>query len=369
MDSKKSKKIVIISAGVIVLLAAIVAILLVVKNKNNGYRVVKIENYEGNITLERDSVEENIFKGMKLKSKDTVTTDSASCIELLADSDKHILARENTCFSIKVKGNEKNGKIAINLEYGSTLVEIENKLSNNSEFDIKTPNATASVRGTTFEVSYDKKKNETVIAVTKGVVEVKTATEKRLIDADKKVTITGDSGSMIEEFTIDTMKEAPMYINEVAFELEKTSFVSTGWQNDGKTGIGVKQMEGWYHHIKYNGENNEFCSNSFSKDGISISYSAIDEDMFNYSDPSTEKYTISVEKMLNLDGDEITVETIDYSVDEISGYGYRVYKKIEDDLYLSIFIYVQDGELSSSKIDLNVYLNITTDRYYVYNMN
>ena len=76
-----------------------------------------------------------------------------------------------------------------------------------------------------------------------------------------------------------------------------------------------------------------------------------------------------MEKMLNLDGDEITVETIDYSVDEISGYGYRLYKKIEDDLYLGIFIYVQDGDLTSSKIDLNVYLNITTDKYYVYNKN
>lgn len=367
MDNKKKKRIIFISIGIAVSLIVAVAIILIVKS--NGYRVIKVENYDGTVTLERNSTEEDIFKGMSLKSKDTVTTGTASVIELLADSDKHILAKENTCFTIVAKGNDKNGKIAINLKYGSSLVEIDNKLEDGSEFEVNTPNATASVRGTTFEVTYDKDKDETVIVVTEGVVEVKTATDKRLIDADKKVTITGDSGNMIEEFTIDTMIGAPMYTNEVAFDLDKTSFISTGWHNDGKAGIGVKQMDGWNHHRRLSGENNEFCSNSFNKDGISISYSAIDEDMFNYSDPSTEKYTISVEKMLNLDGDEITVETIDYSVDEISGYGYRLYKKIEDDLYLGIFIYVQDGDLTSSKIDLNVYLNITTDKYYVYNKN
>ena len=367
MDNKKKKRRLIIIGCIIVLLIIIVTILLVIKS--NGYRVIKVENYDGTVTLERNSTEEDIFKGMSLKSKDTVTTGTASVIELLADSDKHILAKENTCFSINAKGNEKNGKIAINLKYGSSLVEIDNKLEDGSEFEVNTPNATASVRGTTFEVCYDKDKNETVIVVTEGVVEVKTATEKRMIDADKKVTITGDSGNMIEEFNTDEMIGAPVYTNEVAFELDKTSLISTGWHNDGKTGICVKKMDGWNHHRRLSGENNEFCSNSFNKDGISISYSAIDEDMFNYSDPSTEKYTISVEKMLNLDGDEITVETIDYSVDEISGYGYRLYKKIEDDLYLGIFIYVQDGDLTSSKIDLNVYLNITTDKYYVYNKN
>ena len=367
MDNKKKKRIIFISIGIAVSLIVAVAIILIVKS--NGYRVIKVENYDGTVTLERNSTEEDIFKGMSLKSKDTVTTGTASVIELLADSDKHILAKENTCFSINAKGNEKNGKIAINLKYGSSLVEIDNKLEDGSEFEVNTPNATASVRGTTFEVCYDKDKNETVIVVTEGVVEVKTATEKRMIDADKKVTITGDSGNMIEEFNTDEMIGAPVYTNEVAFELDKTSLISTGWHNDGKTGICVKKMDGWNHHRRLSGENNEFCSNSFNKDGISISYSAIDEDMFNYSDPSTEKYTISVEKMLNLDGDEITVETIDYSVDEISGYGYRLYKKIEDDLYLGIFIYVQDGDLTSSKIDLNVYLNITTDKYYVYNKN
>ena len=366
MDNKKKRRWIIIGS-IVVLFIIIVAILLVIKS--NGYRVIKVENYEGTVTLERNSAEENIFKGMSLKSKDTVTTGTASVIELLADSDKHILAKENTCFSINAKGNEKNGKIAINLEYGSTLVEIDNKLEDGSEFEVDTPNATASVRGTTFEVSYDKDKNETVIVVTEGVVEVKTATDKRMIDADKKVTITGDSGNMIEEFTIDTMIGAPMYTNEVAFELDKTSLISTGWHNDGKTGIGVKQMEGWYHHIKYNGENNEFCENSYNKDGISIEYNAIDEDMLNYSTQHTEKCLVSVETVLNSDGDEITIETYDYTLDEGTGYGYTLNKKIEDDLYLSIFIYVQDGDLTSSKIDLNVYLNITTDKYYVYNKN
>ena len=96
-----------------------------------------------------------LLKGI---SEDTVETGESSKAELLADSDKHILAEENTKFVLKATGTEKSGNITINLLYGTSLIEIENKLSEESYFEVTTPNATLSVRGTTFEVNYDEER-------------------------------------------------------------------------------------------------------------------------------------------------------------------------------------------------------------------
>lgn len=159
---------------------AVVAVLLLGK----GYRVIKVDDFDGEVILERDSDEKDLFEGMKLKSEDTLTTEEDGLIELLVDTDKHILAREDTCFTIQSSGNKKKGKLTIELEYGASLIEIENKLPDGYEVGVETPNASLSVRGTTFEVSYDKKTNTTVVEVTEGKVKVESAKESIDVEAD-----------------------------------------------------------------------------------------------------------------------------------------------------------------------------------------
>lgn len=44
--------------------------------------------------------------------------------------------------------------LKIELKYGTSLIEIENKLEDGSTFEVETPNASLSVRGTTFEARY-----------------------------------------------------------------------------------------------------------------------------------------------------------------------------------------------------------------------
>ena len=171
MDKKKKIRIALIVLGIVAVIVAAVVVISI--RKKQSYRVIKVENIEGSAALSRDDKVDYLFKGLNLKARDMVTTATNSAVELLVDSDKHILARENTCFSIESAGNSKKGKLTINLEYGSTLIEIENKLGKDSEFNVKTPNATASVRGTTFEVSYDKEKNETTVVVEEGAEVVK----------------------------------------------------------------------------------------------------------------------------------------------------------------------------------------------------
>lgn len=175
--------------GILALVAIVAVVVAVVLSK--GYRVIKVEEFEGEVTLERASDEKEVFEGMKLKSEDTVTTEEDGLVELLVDEDKHILAKENTCFTIQSSGNKKKGKLTIELEYGTSLVEIENKLPDEYEVEVETPNATLSVRGTTFEVVYDKITKITTLIVTEGKVRVKTEDDAITVEAGESAVIEG----------------------------------------------------------------------------------------------------------------------------------------------------------------------------------
>ena len=131
----------------------------------DAYRVIKIEEHNGEILLQHEEKEmtmseNNQYCGMNLQSGDVVTTYDAAHMVLLLDSDKYVYADENSCFSVMTADNEENRKIKINLEYGKALCEIENKLSEEATFEVETPNATASVRGTIFGVYYDVENND-----------------------------------------------------------------------------------------------------------------------------------------------------------------------------------------------------------------
>ena len=190
--------------SVVLIVVIVVVVINLMSRKNEEYRVIKIAEHQGEIILERDDEEinfgdKNSIRGMNLKSEDTMTTQEDASIVLLVDSDKHIYADENTCFSIVATGDEENGKIKINLESGTALCELENKLPAEASFDLETPNATAAVRGTTFGVYYNAETNETKVEVLKGSVEVKTPTATQMVEVGEAFIITGDEGVIEQE--------------------------------------------------------------------------------------------------------------------------------------------------------------------------
>lgn len=187
---KSKKTLVLIGTAVLIVIAAIVTILAVT---NKGHRVIKVESFKGKVTLERDDSEKDIFKDMNLKSEDMITTGVDGSIGLLVDDDKNIAAVENTCFEIISKGNAKKGALKIELKYGTSLIEIENKLSDGSSFKVETPNASLSVKGTTFEVTYRPEVQTTILKVTKGRVEAKTKEKTEMVKAGEVATIKGDN--------------------------------------------------------------------------------------------------------------------------------------------------------------------------------
>lgn len=138
--------------------------------EDEDFRFVKVEQYDGDLTMERNDKDIDVSEGMMLQPKDTMYVGDDSEALLLVDSDKHITATANTGLTISAKGDEKKGKVKIDLLYGDAMFVIDNKLNDKSTFEVVTPNATLSVRGTTFQVAYDKDTNSTYVEVAEGIV-------------------------------------------------------------------------------------------------------------------------------------------------------------------------------------------------------
>ena len=210
---KKGKKRLIL-IGIII--ATILAIVFVAVIANRGYRVIKVASLEGDVTLEREAKEKDVFEGMNLQSEDVMTIGDVGLLGLAADEDKYITAIENTCFEIVSQGTEEEGKLEIKLRYGTTLIEIENKLLEGASFEVQTPNATLSVRGTIFEVTYIPESNTTILKVIEGIVEVVTVSENRMISAGSMAIITDEH---IEVEDMDGMASAIIPDGSVENEL------------------------------------------------------------------------------------------------------------------------------------------------------
>lgn len=168
--------------------------------ENESFRLIKIEKAEGDVSLERDSENIEVFNGMNLVKNDMVTTGNQSTAQLLVDTDKHIISEENTVFSVYADGDTDNGKVKINLESGTGLFVIDNKLVEGSEFIVDTPNAVLSVRGTRFCASYDKVNRATAVAVYEGVVLVENSDIEEILNP-------GDI-AVIKDDVIDVSVEA-----------------------------------------------------------------------------------------------------------------------------------------------------------------
>lgn len=198
MAKAKNKK-GLICAAIVVLVLVILAVIAIFIYKNNVYRLITVDSMEGAVELNREGEPVEIFKGMHLKSQDAVNTGEESNVLLLADNDKHILAEENTGFSIETVGTKEKGGITIHLEYGSTVITIENKLEEEAYFEVNTPNAALTVRGTVFRVTYDKDLMCTIVEIMEGTVEI--ASETDVIPGNAGETYYIDTQGLIQSGT------------------------------------------------------------------------------------------------------------------------------------------------------------------------
>ncbi|MBP5294570.1 MAG: FecR domain-containing protein, partial [Lachnospiraceae bacterium] len=166
--------------GAVVLVAAIAIVLVIVftqPKKTESYRTIQIYDSEGSVTVDRENVGNlRAYANMRLQSGDVLTVGTDSHAYLKLDSDKYILAEEETVIEIIAEGTPEASRTTINLVQGAIVNRIDTVLNENSSYEVNASNSTMAIRGTLVRVSLKAKveapaQKEVSVSVFEGAVE------------------------------------------------------------------------------------------------------------------------------------------------------------------------------------------------------
>jgi len=167
---KNKKALGIVIAAALALVAAVVFLLV---RGSNGFRSIQIYRLDGTAEVRRGEREFSPYVNMALTSGDHVATHEESYLYLKMDGDKFMLAEPLTRFSLTATGTRQDSRTVIDLEIGAVTSHLTEPLSENSSYEVTTPNSTMAVRGTSFRVYvwYDEDGiSHTLLMVFEGTV-------------------------------------------------------------------------------------------------------------------------------------------------------------------------------------------------------
>ena len=152
MEKKQGNKMIPIGIAAVLLVVLLVIAFVFLFNKKEAYRIIKVYEVNGKATVERESIGQmDAYANMVLESGDTVSLQSGE-MTLKLDEDKYVYVEADTQFRLIATGNAANSKTSIALDHGAITNEIQNPLSQDSSYEVNTPNSNMSVRGTVFRV-------------------------------------------------------------------------------------------------------------------------------------------------------------------------------------------------------------------------
>lgn len=201
----------------VALLLIMVAVLAITGcGKKDGYRLIQVYQVNGEATIEREKVGSmDAYENLNLLSGDWLSVFTDSFLRLKLDEDKYMLVEEDSEISIYATGDDKKSTTDIQLEKGSITVEVQNKLNDESSFEVTTPNSVMAIRGTVFRISADVDENGkpvTVVTILEGSVTVQKKNEK---------------GEVFEEQAIEAGQEAIIYIDQDDVQLTILNEISS----------------------------------------------------------------------------------------------------------------------------------------------
>ena len=218
-------------AGVAVVILAVVVILLL-NRKEAVYRIIKVFELEGKSTVTRQDIGDlDAYDNMVLESGDQVYVDTGS-LTLKMDEDKYVYAEEKTRFQLEAAGTSENSKTRIRLEEGILTNEIQNKLSDESSYEVNTPNSTMSVRGTIYMVDVYEENGirYTKVSVFEGAVATKliyadgsVSDQEKLVEKGKEVLIYDDNSGTDYVGEPSDIDYSALPQGVIAFLLEKAN--------------------------------------------------------------------------------------------------------------------------------------------------
>lgn len=199
--------------------------------KEEDYRQIQVYKIDGTATVARAGSNMDVYENMQLQSGDIVETAANSYVQLKLDEDKYILLEPETKISLQATGDSADSNTAIFLEKGAIVNQLDNPLSEKSDYQVTTPNSTMAVRGTTFrvEITYDENgESFAKVAVYGGKVECMlvfpdgSVQEPVMIEGNTEVLVRGDSEEseyvMTTTTSYEELREKVLEFLEVAIE-------------------------------------------------------------------------------------------------------------------------------------------------------
>lgn len=248
MKKLQKKGIAIIGIAILLLVVAVVAVLLVFSNKKESYRLIKVYEVAGDATISRDGVGDiGAYQGMVLESGDTVILKTGT-MTLRLDDDKYVYAEPDTEFRVVATGDSANSKTTIELSYGAITSDIQHALSDDSSYEINTPNSNMSVRGTIFRVNtyFEGSVRYTRVSVFEGKVEsVLKYADGSL--SDKAVVITeGNEVLIFDDGTTTDYVGEPGPIDYGSFSKSALEFLMKIVAGDRNLGITYEELSRYH---------------------------------------------------------------------------------------------------------------------------
>ena len=214
---------------------------------------------------------------------------------------------------------------------------------------------TLSVRGTTFETTYNDGEDTTVVKVKDGAVKIKSDKEEKEIQAGHKATIKDDTIEIVPLLNIS-------FTDQVAFEARHSVTSSN-------SGINVMQLKDW-EYIPVEDRSTDQPDVFAHASGVKVRYWVLTETQVNewIDDNAGMGWTNSIDYLKNNDGDTIICEELHFNGDigEDILFAYQYYKETYDGVYVSVMVYDEMKGESLTDTEIESFLDLTNNEGFEY---
>ena len=135
-----------------------------------------------------------LSRGAELYEQETVMTgqDGRAKVRFVEGANEVVVGTNSRLQIQTASADEKKPGTTLFLESGEVRSTVNRKYSGQGRdvFEVRTPNAVAGVRGTVFQVGYDRRQNATVVATLRGLVSVQAGASNPALVAKGQFTMT-----------------------------------------------------------------------------------------------------------------------------------------------------------------------------------
>lgn len=180
-------------------------------DNNWRIKVVKVEGEVELLSPNKDPVE--LRGGEVLTPADRIYTGMESWVKLCFADNSSVVVQELT--DVKIGTFQKRGNAILTqiwLKAGEVDAEVIEESAVKSDFKVRTPTATCSVRGTNFSVKHDSISNVSTFLVSNGIVSVvpeNNPADSVLLDPWHKVTVSENGMGNVTPFSLSKIEIIP----------------------------------------------------------------------------------------------------------------------------------------------------------------